>query len=97
MRSQPGGWKPKDSRMRSEYARGESIGTIEGQVLRENTSMLAMCRELGFHIGADPDDAGIYRKAEPRALERVPPESNHSAHRHARACCGHRRLSAFII
>jgi acetyltransferase len=42
-----------------EYARSEGIGTIEGQVLRENTSMLAMCRELGFEIMADPNDPGI--------------------------------------
>jgi acetyltransferase len=42
-----------------EYARAEGIGTIEGQVLRENTSMLAMCRELGFEITADPNDVGI--------------------------------------
>ena len=42
-----------------EYARAEGIGTIEGQVLRENTSMLAMCRQLGFQITADPDDVGI--------------------------------------
>jgi acetyltransferase len=42
-----------------EYARIEGIGTIEGQVLRENTSMLAMCRQLGFQIAADPDDVGI--------------------------------------
>jgi len=42
-----------------EYARAEGIGTIEGQVLRENTTMLAMCRQLGFQIAADPDDVGI--------------------------------------
>jgi acetyltransferase len=42
-----------------EYARSEGISTIEGQVLRENASMLAMCRELGFEIKADPDDARI--------------------------------------
>jgi acetyltransferase len=42
-----------------EYARAEGIGTIEGQVLRENTSMLAMCRELGFQVAADPHDVGI--------------------------------------
>jgi acetyltransferase len=42
-----------------EYARTEGIRTIEGQVLRENTSMLAMCRELGFLIAADPDDVSI--------------------------------------
>ena len=39
-----------------EYARSEGIGTIEGQVLRENTSMLDMCRELGFHVASDPQE-----------------------------------------
>jgi acetyltransferase len=43
----------------TEYARAEGIGTIEGQVLRENNSMLAMCRELGFEITADMNDVGI--------------------------------------
>ena len=42
-----------------EYARAEGIGTIEGQVLSENTSMLTMCRELGFEISRDPDDAAL--------------------------------------
>ena len=39
-----------------EYARGEGLQTIEGQVLSENTAMLAMCRELGFDIAPDPRD-----------------------------------------
>jgi len=42
-----------------EYAKSEGIATIEGQVLRENTSMLDMCRELGFTIAADADDVDI--------------------------------------
>jgi acetyltransferase len=42
-----------------EYARTEGLATVEGQVLRENTAMLAMCRELGFKVTADPDAAGI--------------------------------------
>jgi acetyltransferase len=42
-----------------EYARSEGIKTIEGQILRENSTMLAMCRELGFAIGPDPNDAEI--------------------------------------
>jgi acetyltransferase len=42
-----------------DYARAEGIRTIEGQVLRENTSMLAMCRQLGFEIAADPDDVSL--------------------------------------
>jgi acetyltransferase len=39
-----------------EYARAEGLQTIEGQVLSENTTMLAMCKELGFGIAADPHD-----------------------------------------
>jgi acetyltransferase len=37
------------------------IGALVGQVLRENKPMLAMCRELGFSIRSDPDDAMIAR------------------------------------
>ena len=39
-----------------EYARSEGIRTINGQVLRENTMMLDMCRELGFRIESDPQE-----------------------------------------
>jgi len=42
-----------------EYARAEGIRRIRGQVLQENTTMLDMCRKLGFHIGADPQDTSI--------------------------------------
>ncbi len=42
-----------------EYARTEGLRRIEGQVLRENTTMLAMCAELGFHSAPDTDDPGI--------------------------------------
>jgi acetyltransferase len=42
-----------------EYARAEGIRMIEGQVLRENTTMLKMCRELGFEIASDPEDAEV--------------------------------------
>jgi protocatechuate 4,5-dioxygenase, alpha chain len=34
----------------------ETAGRGEGQVLSENTAMLAMCRELGFQITTDPND-----------------------------------------
>ena len=37
----------------------EGIRRIKGQVLRDNTTMLAMCAELGFHVAADADDPGI--------------------------------------
>jgi acetyltransferase len=42
-----------------EYARSEGLKTISGDVLQENTTMLEMCRNLGFEIKTDPDDPGI--------------------------------------
>jgi acetyltransferase len=33
-----------------------AYSTIKGQVLRENTMMLDMCRELGFRIASDPEE-----------------------------------------
>ncbi|MBO0756693.1 MAG: GNAT family N-acetyltransferase, partial [Bradyrhizobiaceae bacterium] len=44
-----------------EYARAEGIRRIQGQVLRANTMMLAMCRELGFRIETDPDEPDMDR------------------------------------
>jgi acetyltransferase len=32
---------------------------VEGQVLRENSTMLDMCRSLGFEIRSDPNDLDI--------------------------------------
>jgi acetyltransferase len=45
--------------MMIDYARAEGFQAIEGQVLRENTTMLAMCKELGFDITPDPNDVAI--------------------------------------
>ena len=42
-----------------EYARAEGIRVIEGQVLNENRTMLAMCRELGFAVSPDPESPGV--------------------------------------
>jgi acetyltransferase len=39
-----------------DYARAEGLKTIEGQVLSENTTMLAMCQEFGFDISPDPHE-----------------------------------------
>ena len=41
------------------YARDRGIQEIFGEVLRENTTMLLMCEELGFERRNDPDDPGI--------------------------------------
>ena len=42
-----------------EWARAEGLRVVEGQVLRENTIMLDMCRRLGFAVRTDPDDSDI--------------------------------------
>lgn len=42
-----------------DYARAEKIQTLQGDVLASNTTMLQMCTEMGFHVEADPSDAGI--------------------------------------
>lgn len=39
-----------------EYARNEGLSRIHGEVLRENATMLTMCREFGFDIREDPAD-----------------------------------------
>jgi len=42
-----------------EFSKHKNLKTVRGQVLSENTTMLAMCAELGFHIADDPDDRGV--------------------------------------
>ena len=42
-----------------EYARWPGLKAIQGEVLRENSTMLVMCRELGFAIAPEPDDPDI--------------------------------------
>jgi len=37
-----------------EYAKSEGLKTVTGQVLQENTTMLKMCRQLGFQAKTDP-------------------------------------------
>jgi acetyltransferase len=44
-----------------DYARAEKLGELHGFVLADNTTMLAMCRELGFSIEPDPGDATTRR------------------------------------
>lgn len=44
-------------RIMIEYAHWLELRVVEGQVLRENRTMLAMCRQLGFQVRPDPDDA----------------------------------------
>jgi len=42
-----------------EFSKHKNLKIVRGQVLSENTTMLAMCAELGFHIADDPDDRGV--------------------------------------
>ena len=51
------GWRLM--RMIIAWAEAEGLSVIEGQVLRENTTMLEMCRKLGFSMRTDPDDADL--------------------------------------
>jgi len=51
------GWKLME--LLIEYARAEGLCRVEGQILRENTVMIRMCREFGFHVESDPHDPDI--------------------------------------
>jgi len=42
-----------------EYAQWLGLNIVEGQVLRENSTMLAMCQSLGFKTRLDPDDPTV--------------------------------------
>lgn len=46
-------------RIMIEYAHWQGLRMVEGQVLRENRTMLAMCQQLGFTLKPDPDDPSI--------------------------------------
>lgn len=41
------------------YAKADGLQTIKGEVLKENTSMLDMCRALGFSVKTSHEDPGI--------------------------------------
>ncbi len=42
-----------------DYARSRGISQVFGHVLRENATMIAMAKELGFSVHAEPDDPSI--------------------------------------
>jgi acetyltransferase len=44
-----------------EYARTIGLTRVHGQVLAENTTMLRMCAELGFHVEDDPNATAVKR------------------------------------
>ncbi|MDI9240267.1 bifunctional acetate--CoA ligase family protein/GNAT family N-acetyltransferase [Lysobacter sp. LF1] len=42
-----------------EYARWLGLRVVEGEVLQENRTMIAMCQRLGFSVVTHPDDPGL--------------------------------------
>ena len=42
-----------------EYAAWLGLSRVQGQVLRENSTMLDMCRRLGFSVRVDPEDSTL--------------------------------------
>jgi acetyltransferase len=42
-----------------EYGKSEGLAQITGEILRENSVMLKMCRELGFEVKTNPEDLGL--------------------------------------
>lgn len=63
------GWRLM--RIMIEYAQWLGLKTVEGQVLRENRTMLAMCEHLGFRIKPDPDEPTVMDVELP--VEALPP------------------------
>nr|WP_298124344.1 bifunctional acetate--CoA ligase family protein/GNAT family N-acetyltransferase [uncultured Pseudoxanthomonas sp.] len=59
------GWKLMQIMI--EYAQWQGLKLIEGQVLRENRTMLAMCESLGFQVRLDPDDPTLMNVSLPVA------------------------------
>jgi acetyltransferase len=55
------------------YAKEKGLQSVRGQVLAENSTMLTMCTELGFHSADDPGERGVKLVTLP--LEEVPAES----------------------
>ncbi len=44
-----------------DYAKAEGLREIYGSVLAENSTMLEMCRKLGFSVETEPGDASVRR------------------------------------
>ena len=46
-----------------DHARALGVAELYGHVMRENVTMLAMARELGFSVDSNSDDRGLFRVA----------------------------------
>ena len=47
------------------YAKAEGLQEVRGDVLQENAAMLSMCRDLGFRVRNDPEEATLCRVSLP--------------------------------
>ncbi len=56
------------------YAKEKGLRTVQGQVLADNSTMLTMCAELGFHVAED-EERGVKRVMLP--LDEAPTERIH--------------------
>jgi N-acetylglutamate synthase-like GNAT family acetyltransferase len=56
-------------------AKDKGLKTVHGQVLAENSTMLLMCSELGFHTTDDAGERGVKLVTLP--LDEVPAEATH--------------------
>ena len=56
-------------------AKAKGLRAVRGQVLGDNTTMLQMCGELGFHASNDPEEPGVMQVELP--LDEVPAEAVH--------------------
>jgi acetyltransferase len=54
-----GNGEPQARWLMIEYARSKGLKVISGDVLRENTQMLDMCRSLGFEVKTDSAEPEI--------------------------------------
>lgn len=52
-----------------EYARWLGLDVVEGEVLQENRTMIAMCRRLGFSVVTNPDDPSLVNVTLPIARD----------------------------
>ena len=57
------------------FAKEKGLKIVRGEVLAENSSMLQMCGELGFHARDDLDEHGVKRVE--LILDEVPKEAVH--------------------
>ena len=55
------------------YAKQKGLRIVHGQVLAENSTMLQMCEELGFHVADDTGERGVRVVTLP--MDEVPAEA----------------------